>query len=368
MFFVFGGSGTVRATAIGTATFSRFNAPPYIMSKIDQTYRNMEQDTLAGWGISPLASVGMQARNFTANVDSSHPGIAPGFYAPGSLADDVVRLCDSARPVEDADLLNVAVKYFFSYVHDGAFDESVPYGEIAELYERFARHQSMNEPSDDIEIMNRLRMWSPVLRVLADAPRAAHVMRAVIGQSDAPVYGGGPYVGVDIGAGTGIMLLALQIQAQRNGFVDVQTFGFQTDPVSGERTHDLVHSLGAGSVMLADPAREGAYGVVRGRMVDFVANEVVAGIQQSLTISNCFGKYRAFSQAVDDAVRNAAFFPAGLVAHSAGANASVILARENWFQPPEEYLGESFVPQGLILEGQVFPIHKLGRDFNMYLT
>ena len=270
------------------------------MSKIEQTYRSSDQEVLVGWGVSPLASVGMQARNFTATVGAPRTGIAPGFYASGSLASDVERLCDSDRPVENADLLNVAVKYFFSYVHDGAFNESVPYDEIAELYGRFARHQSMNEPSDDIEVMNRLRMWSPVLRVLADAPRAAHVMRAVIGQSDAPVFGGGPFVGVDIGAGTGIMLLALQIQARRNGFADIQTLGFQTDPVSGERTHDLVHSLGAGSVMLADPTREGAYGVVRGRMVDFVANEVLAGIQQSLTVANCFGKYRAFFRAVGD--------------------------------------------------------------------
>ena len=338
------------------------------MNKTDHTYRNEDQDGLAGLAVSPLASVGMQARNFTALFDSPQTSIAPDFYAPGSLASDVERLCDPAQDISDADLLNVAVKYFFSYVHDDAFDEPVPFGEITQLFERFARHHSMNEPSDDIEIMNRLRMWSPVLRVLADAPRAAHVMRAVIGQSDAPVYGGGPFVGVDIGAGTGIMLLALQIQARRNGFSDIQTLGYQTDPVSGERTHDLVHCLGAGSVMLADPSREGAYGVVRGRIVNFVANEVVAGIQQSLTMANCFGKYRAFFRSVSEGLKSAAFFPAGLVAHSAEANASVILARENMFQPPAEYLEESFVPQGLILEGRVLPMHKLGREFFKYLT
>lgn len=359
----------VHAVAVWTATFSRSNEPVHIiMYKIDRTYRNKEQVSLMGVNASPLASAGMQARNFTTAIRSAKPGIAPGFYVSDSLASDVERLCDPSVTIADTDLLGMAVKYFFAYVHESAYNEPVPYGEIAGLYEQFSRHQSMNEPTDDIETMNRLRMWSSVLRVLADAPRAAHVMRAVIGQKDAPKYGGGPFVGVDIGAGTGIMLLALQIQARRNGYSDIQTLGFQTDSVSGERTHDLVHSLGAGSVMLADPTREGAYGVVRGRMISFVANEVVAGIQQSLNGDNCFRKYLAFFNAVGDSVGSAAFFPEGLVAHSAQAHASVILARENRFQPPAEYLDDQFIPHGLIMEGGVTPMHKLGRDFYKYLT
>lgn len=317
---------------------------------------------------SPLASVGIQARNFTTAIQGPKPSIAPDFYTADSLAMDIEQLCDPEQPVTDARFLNVAVKYFFAYVHEGAHGDMVPYAEIADLYEQFSRHQSLNEPFDDIEIMNRLRQWSSVLRVLADAPRAAHVMRAVIGQCDAPRSSGGPYVGVDIGAGTGVMLLAQQIQARRNGYTDIQTLGFQTDPISGERTHDLVHSLGAGSVMLADPTREGAYGVLQGRGISYAANEVVAGIQQSLTEENFFRKYKAFFAAVGDRVQQTAFFPEGLIAHSGIVGASVILAKENGFQAPLEYMDVEFIPQGLIIEGKVLPMHKLGKDFYQYLT
>jgi hypothetical protein len=316
---------------------------------------------------SPLASAGMQARNFTAMVGSPAPAIAPDFYTPDTLVSDVERLCDPGEPVTDARLLNVAVKYFFAYVHEDAHRDHVPYGELAGLFERFSRHQSMNEPGDDIEVMNRLRMWSPVLRVLADAPRAAHVMRAVLSHAD--VFAGcGPFVGVDIGAGTGIMLLALQILARRSGFPDIQTLGYRCDPLSGERTHDLVRSLGVGAVMLADPARANAFGMVRGRTVNFVANEVMAGIQQSLDADNCFRKYKSFIETVGDSLEKAVFFPEGLIAHSAASRTSVILARENGFQPPAEYLAEKFIPQGFILEGKVLPMHKLGSDFYRYLT
>ncbi|WP_316900086.1 hypothetical protein [Pseudodesulfovibrio indicus] len=338
------------------------------MSKITIPYesagRRGEASLLTG---SPLASATIQARNFTAMVHPPAQAIAPDFYTRDSLAADVEHLCDPAEPVSDARLLNVAVKYFFAYVFDGAHNDSVPYGELAELYERFSRHQSMNEPNDDIETMNRLRMWSPVLRVLADAPRAAHVMRSVICRESAPLAGQ-PFIGVDIGAGTGIMLLALQILARRCGSSDVQTLGYQFDLVSGERTHDMVHALGAGSVMLADPTRANAFNLLRGREIGFVANEVLAGVQQSLTAGNCFHKYRAFFTAVGESVEQAIFFPEGLIAHSAASRASVILARENGFQPPAEYLDEQFIPQGLILEGKVLPMHRLGGDFYRYLT
>lgn len=337
------------------------------MNKTDIPYPHPQATVVTGLTGSPLASATIQARNFTAAVFQSASSIAPDFYSPDSLAEDVERLCDSDEPVSDRRLLNVAVKYFYAYVHEGAHNDPVEYGALAELYEQFSRHHSMNEPYDDIEIMNRLRMWSSVLRVLADAPRAAHVIRGVIGQA-VDHEACGPFIGVDIGAGTGIMLLALQILARRSGYSDIQTLGYQTDPVSGERTHDLVHSLGAGSVMLADPTREGAYGMVRGRSVNFVANEIMAGIQQSLSFDNCFSKYQAFFRAVDDSVGRAVFFPEGLIAHSAASRASVILARENGFQPPAEYLNEKFIPQGLILEGKVLPMHKLGQDFYRYLT
>jgi hypothetical protein len=324
---------------------------------------------------SPLASAGMQARNFTTALDCAGSGIAPDFYTPDSLAQDIERLCDPDQVATNECYLNVAVKYFFAYVHDGAHEERLEYGEIAGLYGQFSRHHSLNEPGDDIEIMNRLRQWSPVLRALADAPRAAHVMRAVIGQRDAPRPSGshvggylGPYLGVDIGAGTGIMLLAQQIQARRNGFTDVQTLGFQADPVSGERTHDLVHSLGAGSVMLADPTREGAYNILRGRMVSYVANEMVAGMQQSLSEANFFKKYKAFFAAVAGNADRAAFFPEGLIAHSGQAGISLIFAKENAFQAPPEYMNTEFVPQGLIIEGRVLPMHRLGTGFYRYLT
>lgn len=313
-----------------------------------------------------LFSVGMQARNFASALPVVENSIGPEFYSSSSLASDIEKMCDSDVPLDDALYLNIVVKYFFAYVHDGAHVEKVPYNEISFLFEQFSRHQSLNETTDDIEVMNRLRQWSSVLRVLADAPRTAHVMRAVINQVNDCGTLTKPFIGVDIGTGTGIMLLAQQIHAHRNGFSDIQTYGYQTDPISGERTHDLVYSLGIGSVMLADATRTNAYEILRGRNISHVANEMVTGIQQALSRNNFFDKYEALLSMVSPSGETV-FFPDGIIAHSGKDGASLILIRENGYMVPHEYANDVFTPQGLIIEGAVLPMHKIGQDFHTFL-
>ena len=56
-----------------------------------------------------------------------------------------------------------------------------------------------------------------------------------------------------------------------------------------------------------------------------------------------------------------------MIAYSRTENASVILAKENRYQVPPEYMESfEFVPQGLIMEGKIVPMHRLGGDFNRY--
>ena len=311
--------------------------------------------------LSPLASAGMQARNFTAGFFSAPPAIAPDFYSSESLFKGVERLCDPSQPVDDELLLNVAVKFFHSYVYEGAHAERVSYGDVAELYENFGRHLSLNEPDDNIELMNRLRQWSSPLRVLADAPRAAHLMRSII-QHPGPERTG-RYIGVDIGVCTGVLLLAEHIQACRLGFDARLIWGVQDDPVCGERTHDLVRSLGVGGVLMADPTRPESYAPLSGGEIGLVANETVAGIQLALDRRTFFDRYRAFFEFAGERAKRAAFFPEGLMAFSRAEGVSLYLSRENGFQVGAEHREGTLMAQGLFMDGSILPVHKLGADF-----
>ncbi|WP_147821206.1 hypothetical protein [Salidesulfovibrio onnuriiensis] len=316
--------------------------------------------------LSPITSAGIQARNFTAGFVAGGECIAPDFYTPTSLDDDIADLCDPSVPVSDERLFNVVVKYFCAYVDDSAFCRAVPFAELARLYEKFGRHQSLNEPEDDIEIMNRMRQLSGALRVLADAPRMAHVMRDIIAMDMGDNLKGG-YVGIDVGAATGILLVALHIHARRNGAEPVLIRGYSDDPVAGERTHDLVRCLGAGDILRMDPSRARAFRWLNGLGRVVVVNEMLSGMQRMLKPWNFFDRYKALVSAAPQEAQTARFYPEGIIAYSREANMSLILSPESGYGAPEEYAGGGFTPQGFVVRGQVTPTHKLGADFYRYL-
>lgn len=310
-----------------------------------------------------LSGAGMQARNFTTALEAPACGECPAFYRDTPLISEVEQLCDPAVLPDGATLLNLVLKYFHAYVHDGAHEQSVSYGEIATLLAGFSRHQSMNEPGDDPEIMNRMRNWSGALRCLADIPRAAFIAGKVLG---AGVKAGPeetcPHLAVDVGAASGLLVLASYVQAHRNRFTRSVPCGFMVDPLAGERTADLLRSLDAGSIIPADPSRPGAYASIYGLKVHFVANESMALLQGGIGRENCFARYGALFRAAGKGLDEAVFLPEGVVAHCSGENMSALLTPDNHFQPPAGYEYASFSPQGLLLDGEILPAHRLGKD------
>lgn len=317
--------------------------------------------------LSPITSAGIQARNFTAGFSMGSDCIAPKFYTHTSLRDDISKLCDPATEITDERLFNIVVKYFCAYVDETAFDRAVSFSELVGLYENFGRHQSLNEPEDNIELMNRMRQLSGALRVLADAPRMAHVLRDVITM---PISDDERrrYVGVDLGVATGIMLVGQFVHASRNEFRECVIRGYTTDPVAGERTHDLVRALGVADVLNIDPARPQAYRWLEGLRTAVVVNEMLSGMQRLLKPGNFFNRYKAFAGAVPGLTVGALYYPEGIIAYSKDANMSLILSPENGYSAPPEYAGSGFTPQGFVVGGGVTPTHKLGEDFYRYLV
>ena len=316
--------------------------------------------------LSPITSAGIQARNFTAGFFQGGECIAPDFYTQTSLEADIDVLSDPKSAVSDESLFNLVVKYFCAYVDETAFHRSVPFSELVRLYENFGRHQSLNEPQDNIELMNRMRQLSGALRVLADAPRMAHVLRDIISLR-VPYKEEERYVGIDMGTTTGILLLAQHIHARRNGFSEIVIRGFTNDPLAGERTHDLVRALGAGDVLRIDPARPRAYAWLEGLRPVVVVNEMLSGMQRMLKPGNFFDRYKALVGSVPSTAKDAVFYPEGIIAYSREANMSLILSPESGYSAPVEYSGTGFTPQGFMLDGQVTPTHKLGEGFYRYL-
>lgn len=315
--------------------------------------------------LSPLTTAGLQARNFTRASISVSECMAPEFYAPNrSLQEEFERLCDPGFPVSSEVLLNLVVKYFCAYVDDSLGTRPVDFAELAGVFEAFGRHQSLNEPHDDIERMNRMRQWSGVLRLLADAPRMAHVLRDVLGmrirKQDER------FIGVDMGTASGLMVVAMAANARRNGFADPLVRGFMHDPVAGERTHDLLRLLGAGDVLAVLPADRRSYAWLQGRSPSMVVNERLVGMQQPLGERDFFAPYSTLATVMRDNAGDTVFYPEGVIAYCRDANMSMVISPDAGLQVSEEYIRAGLAMQGFLHGGQVVPVHRMGEEFYGY--
>ena len=299
-----------------------------------------------------------------ARQDRTADGILfPECHRTTSLVQDIEELCDPRKPVSDELVVNLVAKYFFAYIHRGSHREVVPLPEISGLYEMFSRHQSLNEPADDIETMNSLRRWSFALRMLGDLPKTAHILRSIILQHLPPEVMDRRYVGLDIGTGTGILLLAEYIQAHRRGFKDIETWGVEYDMGIGRRTGQLQRELGAGQVIAADARTPGAYRTMAGKAITFVSNETVSACHERLRKEHFVQIFYTLFAVLRGGLKHTSFFPEGLIVFSREQSISLVLSRTNGFQGPAAYDTEDFFPQGVVIEGQIVPLHQLGGDF-----
>lgn len=295
--------------------------------------------------------------------------IDPSNYNERSLMEDVDLLSDSSVKITDPLILVMVLKFFYCYVQKGGFYDPVSLEEVSRLCEMFSRHRSLNEPDDDIELMNYLRQWSFSLRMLADVTKTAHIVRSIIKQNISPrLLEQEEYVGLDIGTGTGILLLAQHIHARRNGFKKISLFGIEYDKMVGLQSYKIFKELNIAEIILGDARDSRSYSALEGKVITFISNETVAAMHQPLRrehfVSICKTAFRTLGMNIKDT----AFFPEGLIAYCKELSVSVLLAKNTAFQGPKEYHDMNLFPQGIIIEGNIVPLHKFGEELLPYLS
>ncbi|CCO23901.1 hypothetical protein [Maridesulfovibrio hydrothermalis] len=295
--------------------------------------------------------------------------IDPSNYTSNSLMADVDMMSDSGVKITDPMIMGMVLKFFYCYVHKSGFDESVSLEDVSRLCEMFSRHRSLNEPDDDIELMNYLRQWSFSLRMLADVTKTSHIIRSIITQNISPMLlEQDEYVGLDIGTGTGILLLAQHIHARRNGFKKIALYGIEYDKMVGLQSYKIFKELGIAEIILGDARESRNYSALTDKVVTFVSNETVAAMHQPLRREHFVSICKTLFRTLGKNVKDAAFFPEGLIAFCKEMNVSVLLAKNTAFQGPKEYHDMNLFPQGIIIEGNIVPLHKLGEELLPYLS
>lgn len=291
--------------------------------------------------------------------------LRPEIYRRTPLIRDVALLCDPNLDVSDVGVLNLVVKFFHAYVHPGSHKHALDLGEITGLFDLFARHRDA-EVSADAELLSRLRTWSFALRMLADVPKTAHIFRSIAASPVARATPGEEYRGLDIGTGSGILLLAEVVQAWRRGYRAIKAMGIEVDANVGARTAELFRDLGFGEVVLGN-AREPEVYKAMPRAPHFVSNETVAAMHERLGREDFTLINKTIFSAYGAGLAHAGFFPEALIVYAPCRKISAILSRKNGFQIPQAYRGLSFYPRAIVIEGRIAPLNRLGEDLMAHI-
>jgi hypothetical protein len=290
------------------------------------------------------------------------PVISPDVWRPSPLAAELTLLRDPDHPVTDELVLNLTAKYFYAFAHPDSCFSPLRLDDLTALFAEFAAHREDGGSGNP-----GIRRLSFALRMLGDLSKTAHILRAIAG--------GGPsfqrlekFTALDLGTGSGILLLAAHALGRRKGFERTECVGVEADREVAARAAELANALGFGEIIVGDARDHGLYSRFRGRPVAFVSNETIPAVHQRMAREHFMAIHRTLFESLGPSLRETLFFPEGLIIADPDRRVSVVLSRNNGFQVPDEYRRMNFYPRAVAVEGRIVSLHRLGEDFEKYLS
>lgn len=290
--------------------------------------------------------------------------ISRQFFRPGPLVGDCARLANPTLPMTDADILSFLLKYFHASVFPGAETHAVSLEELSSLLGRFYDLWSEEDAGGPAAAMQGTARH---LRSLADLPRAAHIFRSIANRPLAPGTVAEPFLGLDLGTGSGILLAAAWLQAKRNGVAETRLIGVEQDPVLAKRTGEIFQSIGLGDIRVADARHPGAYAALPEGPVAFVANDNVPSENARLASQPFSVIHDTLFAALAPRLKSAVFFPESLIVRHQTASLDLVLSANNRFQLPKRYHSLRCRPCSLVIEGRLMRLWQVGKDFRKYI-
>ena len=291
--------------------------------------------------------------------------IAADVYRSGTLRHDFERLASPATPMAEADILSLLLKYFHACLYPGSQEHPIALKEISGLLEQFYELWSEGSLEKVLPLAGGYSAYP--LRMLTDLPRTAHIFRSIANRPLPPAMVQDPFLGLDLGTGSGIILAAAWFQAKRNGAAVTQLFGVELDSATGERTGALFASLGIGEVRIADARDPALYAGLPDGPIAFVGNENVPAPTSRYTAEPFSTIHAALFAAMSQRLKRTVFFPEALVVRDRDAELDVVLSKNNRFQVPRHYQSLRPKPRSIVIEGRLTKLWQVGKDFRGHI-
>lgn len=292
--------------------------------------------------------------------------IAKELFRRGPLCQDFERLASPAVAMTEADIVSLLLKYFFAVLYPGSEEHAVALEEISLQLGRFYDLCAEAGPEEEQAESPVEHTGALPLRMLGDLPRTAHIFRAVANRPLPPALVQDPYLGIDCGTGSGILLAAAWLQAKRNGVARTRLFGIERDSAVADRTGRMLQALGIGRTIIADARDPAAYAGLPDGPVAYIANETLATTKIRLTAAPFCTIHAVVFSELASRLGHAFFFPEALIVRDRKTEPDVVLSKNNRFQIPRNARHNPHRPRSLVIEGRLTNLWQVGKSFRPY--
>ena len=291
----------------------------------------------------------------------SGPVVPPEALTPGTLPDVIAALADRRIPPVPAVLASLCLKYFYAYVHADSLDTEVSLDALTRLAGQFVRRRGGTALLDGQDVLRRFLLHHGfALQMLIDLPKTVHLLTALLAL---PVPGSDRFLGLDLGAGTGILLLGQYLLARRAGIAAPTLLGFEFQPQVATRADALLAALGVGRVQQADATQGETYATLPDGPVACVTNETLPSAGRRLYKEPFPAINAALFAALGPRLADTAVLPQAVWASDRAGRTWLRLAPENAFAAgpagPGKPVSLAYMRE-VELAGERIPVERVG--------
>ncbi|CCO22883.1 hypothetical protein [Maridesulfovibrio hydrothermalis] len=294
------------------------------------------------------------------------------------ISDEIYRKTSLSRDLEEAGnpevkidgplLMNILVKFFHAYVYPGSHEEELRLQDVSLLFDQFVHRRLGSDVLENCASLRKdLLAYGFALCMLADLSKSAHIFK-VIAESRTR-FGGEIFTGLDIGSGTGILMLAMSVQAKRNGFSGVSLVGIERNQIVADRTNDVLGRMGLGNVLVADAKKADSYGFLENKKLHYITNETLPGVNRSLWKEDFIFICKTLFEMPSSRTSGTSYFPEAVLVGRSPTEMLTILNSANGFQlESEEYPLRLMKPYAISLSGTMTPLESVGSSYEKFIS
>lgn len=202
-----------------------------------------------------------------------------------SLKETIAILSDKKNAITDDMVLNLVTKYFFAYFYPESVDNKIDLASVEKLREDYDMYFKMRETAFQFakyDIIHQNHIYNFIshheypITMLGDIAATTILVKDIAQRELSSALQANAYRWLDLGTGTGILLLAQYIQAMRNGYTSLQNIGIDNHPYAVKTTDKLIQKLWCGAAIYGDTTQKNTYLELYGDApIHHVSNETI---------------------------------------------------------------------------------------------